>query len=216
MFPRQSPQTIDKNSAVTPYIQRWSLDIQREVGKAAVATIGYVGSAGTKLATQYDLNLPPEGVYLDSDQFYAARPLTAVAPERWDSINAVHHNRSNNYHALNAQLKTQAWHGLTSLVSYTWSKQMDTFFGESAEGGVQSIGGQWHPEWSYGPSDANHTHRFVAAWTYELPGRNSGQSLPARGCWRLATQRDHDLRDGKPRDRIQRIHQFVRLYGGRS
>src|SRR4029453_4423039 len=151
LFQRQSPQTIDNNSAVTPYIQRWSLDIQREVGKAAVATIGYVGSGGTKLATQYDLNLPPQGVCLHSDAVYTGRPLTAVAPDRWDAINAVHHNRSNNYHALNAQLKTQAWHGLTSLVSYTWSKQMDTFFGENAESGVQYIGGQWHPEWSYGP-----------------------------------------------------------------
>jgi hypothetical protein len=187
LFQRQSPQTIDNNSAVTPYIQRWSLDIQREVGKAAVATIGYVGSGGTKLATQYDLNLPPQGVYLDSDAFYTARPLTAVAPDRWDAINAVHHNRSNNYHALNAQLKTQAWHGLTSLVSYTWSKQMDTFFGESAESGVQYIGGQWHPEWSYGPSDANHTHRFVAAWTYELPGRSLSSRFlrEAIGGWQL-------------------------------
>ena len=187
LFQRQSPQTIDKDSAVTPYIQRWSLDVQRELGKAVVATLGYVGSAGTKLATQYDLNLPPQGVYLDSDQFYNARPLTVVAPDRWDSINAVHHNRSNNYHALNAQVKTQAWHGLTSLVSYTWSKQMDTFFGESAESGVQSIGGQWHPEWSYGPSDANHTHRFVAAWTYELPGRTLANRFlrEAVGGWQV-------------------------------
>ena len=87
---------IDRDSAVAPYIQRWSLDIQRELGKSVVATIGYVGSEGTKLATQYDLNLPNQGVYLDSDAFYNARPLTAVAPGRWESILAVHHNRSNN------------------------------------------------------------------------------------------------------------------------
>lgn len=136
-----------------------------------------MGSEGTKLTTQYDLNLPPEAqpyaanptVYLNNDAFYAARPLTSVAPGRWEAINAVHHNRSNNYHALTAPLKTQNWHGLTSLVNWTWSKQMDTFFGES---GVQVIGGQWHPEWSYGPSDGNHTHRFVAALLYELPGKN--------------------------------------------
>jgi hypothetical protein len=189
LFGRQSPQTIDGNSAVTPYIQRWSLDVQRELGKAAVASIGYVGSAGTKLTTQYDLNLPPQGVYLNSDAFYNARPLTVVAPGRWEAINAVHHNRSNNYHALNTQLKTQAWHGLTSVVNYTWSKQMDTFFGESGESGVQAIGGQWHPGWSYGPSDANHTNRFVAALIYELPGRTLANRFlrEAVGGWQIST-----------------------------
>ena len=189
LFERQSPATIDSDSAVAPYVQRWSLDIQRELGKSIVASIGYVGSEGTKLATQYDLNLPAEGVYLDSDAFYNARPLTSVAPGRWESILAVHHNRSDNYHAFNAQLKTQNWHGLTSMINYTWSKQMDTFFGESGESGVQYIGGQWHPEWSYGPSDANHPHRFVAALIYELPGRTLSNRFlrEAVGGWQINT-----------------------------
>ncbi len=189
LFNRQSPQTVDSNSAVTPYIQRWSLDIQRELGKSVVATIGYVGSEGTKLATQYDLNLPPQGVYLNSDEYYNARPLTPVAPDRWDSIWAVHHNRSNNYNALTTELKTQRWHGITSIINYTWSKQMDTFFGESGEAGVQPIGGQWHPQWSYGPSDANHTNRFVAAILYELPGKSLSSRLlrEAVGGWQINT-----------------------------
>ncbi len=189
LYNRQSPQTTDNQSAITPYIQRWSLDIQREMGKSAVATIGYVGSEGTKLTTQHDINLPPQGVYVDSEAFYQARPLTAAYPDRWEAINAVHHNRSNNYHAFTAQLKTQAWHGLTSVTGYTWSKQMDTFFGESGENGVQMIGGQWHPEWSYGPSDANHTHRFVAALMYELPGKGLANRFlrEALGGWQIST-----------------------------
>jgi hypothetical protein len=189
LFNRQSPQTIDSDSAVTPYIQRWSFDVQREVGKAMVASVGYVGSKGTKLPIQYDLNLPKQGVYLNSDEFYDARPLTPIAPDRWDSILAVHHNRSNNYNALTTQLKTQQWHGLTSIISYVWSKQMDTFFGENGESGVQAIGGQWHPEWSYGPSDANHTNRFVAALLYELPGKNLSNRFlrEAVGGWQLNT-----------------------------
>ena len=190
LYQGQEPQTIDKNSAVTPYLQRWSIDIQRQLGKAVVATVGYVGSEGTKLTTQYDLNLPPQGTYFDYyGDFLDARPLSAVAPGRWGAINAVHHNRSNNYHALNLQLKTQNWHGLTSSILYTWSKQMDTFFGESGESGVQMIGGQWHPGWSYGPSDSNHTNRFVAALMYELPGRHLQNRLlrEAVGGWQLST-----------------------------
>src|SRR5208337_4188443 len=152
--------TTDAKSWVTPYMQRWSLDIQRELGKAVVATLGYVGSKGTHLPIQYDLNLPPEGVYLNSDAFYAARPMTAVVPGRWGAINTVRTNRSNNYNALNVELKTRGWHGLTSQISYNWSKQMDNFFGSNGESGTHALGGQWNPQWSYGPSDSNHTHRF--------------------------------------------------------
>src|SRR5260370_22852216 len=176
---------MGKNRGGAPYIQRWSLDIQRQIGKAVVGKIGYDGLEGTKLTTQSELNLPSEGVYLNSDDFYNARPLTAAAAGRWEAVNAVHHNRSNNYHALNAQLKTQGWRGLTSIMTYTWSKQMDTFFGENGESGVQAIGGQWHPEWSYGPSDGNHTNRFVAAVMYELPGKHMSNRLlrEAIGGW---------------------------------
>lgn len=187
LYGRQSPQTIDNDSAVTPYLQRWSLDLQQEMGRNTIVSLGYVGSEGTKLTTQYDLNLPPEGVYLNSDEYYSARPLTPIAPGRWDSIWAVHHNRSNNYHALTAQLKTQGWHNLTSMIAYTWSKQMDTFFGENGESGVQSLGGQWHPQWSYGPSDGNHTNRFVAAVLYQLPGDNISNRFVREGVggWQL-------------------------------
>lgn len=187
LYPRQDATTIDSNSAVTPYIQRWSLDIQRSLGKSASLTVGYVGSEGTKLTTQYDLNLPAQGVYMTGEDFYQARPLSAQYPDRWGTINAVHHNRSNNYNALNVTFKTQDWHGLSSLVGYTWSKQLDTFFGENGESGVQAIGGQWNPRWSYGPSDADHPQRFVATLMYELPGRRLSNRLLREvvGGWQI-------------------------------
>jgi hypothetical protein len=127
---------------------------------------------------QYDLNLFPQGFYPDiSIQLSsagerltcdAARPLTAVAPGRRGSINSVRPIQSNNHDVMHAELKTRAWRGMTTQLSYTWSKQVDEYFGESSESnhvGVaqEIIGGQGHPRRSYGPSDANHTHRFVAA-----------------------------------------------------
>ncbi len=105
--------------------------MQRELGKAAVVSIGYVGSEGTHLPIQYDLNLPAQGVYLNSDAFYAARPQSSVAPDRWGAVNSVRTNRSNNYNAMNLELKSRGWHGLTAQLSYTWSKQMDNFFGQN-------------------------------------------------------------------------------------
>jgi hypothetical protein len=114
-------------TAPSPPLQRWSIDLQQEVGRNTAASLGYVGSQGTKLKTQSDLNLPAQGVYLNSDDYHAARPPYRGSSRAVGLYRAVHHNRSNNYHALTAQLETQGWHNLTGVIGYTWSKQMDTF-----------------------------------------------------------------------------------------
>jgi hypothetical protein len=155
---QSTTSTVDQKTWTTPYMQRWSLDVQRQFGKSVVATLGYVGSEGTHLPIQYDLNLFPQGFYPDMNVQLsgagecltcdAARPQTAVAPGRWGSVNSVRPIQSNNYNALNGQLKTSNWHGATTEFAYTWSKQMDEYFGESGESnnaGVSKeiIGGQW-------------------------------------------------------------------------
>ena len=163
---------LDYNKMKTPYTQRWSLDVERTLGTSVVAKVGYLGSRGTHLYSfNRDLNLPPEGQYFDSEQYYEARPLTQVVPGRWEDLTTVVTDRSNNYHSLSAELQTRMWHGLTSQLSYTWSKQMDNAFGQQLDIHTgHMIGGQWHPDWSYGPSDANHTHRLTASFSYQLPG----------------------------------------------
>ncbi|HEY1807043.1 MAG TPA: TonB-dependent receptor [Acidobacteriaceae bacterium] len=189
LCPRCTTATTDAKSWQSTYMERWSLDVERQLGKSVVGSVGYVGSHGLHLPIQYDLNLPPQGTYLNADDYYNARPLTSVAPERWESINTVRKIRSNTYAAMNAELRIRQWHSVTGQISYTLSRQMDNLFGESGESGTHALGGQWHPEWSWGPSDANHTHRLAAGLTYGLPG----QHMPNRyerfvvGAWQLST-----------------------------
>lgn len=169
LYPYQDAATIDADSSVTPYLQRWNLAIERSLGPQASVSVGYVGSEGTHLTSQYDLNLPPAGVYLTQNAFNAARPLSAQYPDRFGAVNAVHQDRSNSYEALTAELKTRNWHGLTTMTGYTWSKQTDTFFGMSGESGTAAIGGQWHQDWSHAESDANHPQRLTIGYSYLLP-----------------------------------------------
>jgi hypothetical protein len=42
--------------AMWPYVQQWNVNIQRELVKSTVLTVAYVGSKGTHLALQSDLN----------------------------------------------------------------------------------------------------------------------------------------------------------------
>jgi Carboxypeptidase regulatory-like domain/TonB-dependent Receptor Plug Domain len=44
------------NHAVWPYMQQWHMDVQRQMPKSTVATVSYVGSKGTHLGLQRDLN----------------------------------------------------------------------------------------------------------------------------------------------------------------
>jgi hypothetical protein len=44
------------NKAIWPYVQQWHLDVQKELPKNLVATVSYVGSKGTHLTLQKDLN----------------------------------------------------------------------------------------------------------------------------------------------------------------
>jgi len=47
-------------TAVWPYVQQWSFTVQRELPDSMVATFGYVGSKGTHLTVERNLNqLPP-------------------------------------------------------------------------------------------------------------------------------------------------------------
>jgi hypothetical protein len=179
LCPRCDTTTIDGNTPVAPYLQRWSLDVQRRLSKDMVLSVGYVGSKGTKLVIGDDLNLPPQGVYLSSDDFHNARPNSIVDGgayiDRFGSILAIHHGGNNGYHALTTKFEKQFSGGFSILAHYTWSKMTDAFFNTNgySNSAWNGIGGQWHRDWAHGLSDANHTHRLVGALVYQLPFGNS-------------------------------------------
>ena len=54
LFPL-GPPSIPSN-AIWPYVQQWNLDVEHEILPATVLTVAYVGSKGTHLALQSDLN----------------------------------------------------------------------------------------------------------------------------------------------------------------
>lgn len=51
----------------TPYMQHWSLDIQRQLSNKTVVTVGYYGSKGTHLIGLTELNSIPVGKALNSN-----------------------------------------------------------------------------------------------------------------------------------------------------
>jgi hypothetical protein len=65
------------DQAVWPYMQQWHLDVQREALKNVIATVSYVGSKGTHLGRQRDLNqIYP--VSPSENPYAAGQPISAA------------------------------------------------------------------------------------------------------------------------------------------
>ena len=67
---------------VWPYVQQWSLSVQRQLPKDTVATFAYVGSKGTHLTGELQINQlappptgPDNGIYLNGNPFAPHEPI---------------------------------------------------------------------------------------------------------------------------------------------
>ena len=93
--------TAIPTKAVWPYVQQWSLSIQREISKSTVATIAYVGSKGTHLTTDLQVNqlapvptgknpfLPGQPITFQDCSSYDGNAFTLYGPETQNQSNNI-------------------------------------------------------------------------------------------------------------------------------
>ncbi|MGH9499522.1 MAG: carboxypeptidase regulatory-like domain-containing protein [Terriglobales bacterium] len=67
--------TAVPNRAIWPYAQQWSFGVQREIGKQFVTTISYIGTHGTHLTLERNLNQLPD-LPASENPFALNEPLT--------------------------------------------------------------------------------------------------------------------------------------------
>jgi len=72
--------------AIWPYVQQWSLSVQHQLSNDVVASLAYVGSKGTHLSAELQLNqltpltsAPDNGIFLNGNPFGPGQPLTTFA-----------------------------------------------------------------------------------------------------------------------------------------
>jgi hypothetical protein len=71
------------NHAVWPYVQQWHLDVQREIARKAVLTVAYVGTKGTHLTLQRDLNQIPS-LPLSLNPYQPGEPIGGIGDQHDD------------------------------------------------------------------------------------------------------------------------------------
>src|SRR5262249_46339902 len=138
----------------------------------------YVGSRSTHLTETLNLDPAPFSatgtkgtLRLNTIAFglgYPANkpPFSQVQQDAQD-INA-------SYHSLQLSAEKRMTHGLTILGSYTFSKSMDDLPPGAGVTGFDTFSARpwddpFRHQFDYGPSEFDHTHRFVASFVYELP-----------------------------------------------
>lgn len=186
-----------------PHVQpahsnQWSLFVQRELSPTATVQIGYVGQQTRHLAVAENLSqlrLVSPGVTAPSPYFADRPDVLAQGP----LILGTYSEADQNYNALQAELQGRLNHGLSYLLSYTWSHCLTNsvgFFGEAGQSASQSAWWQneYNPKADYGSCYYNVKGDFTGYVIYDLPfgrgrafGANmSGVADAVAGGWRVS------------------------------
>jgi len=156
----------------TPYLYNYSLNVQKSLGRAAIAQVGYVGSLGRHLLLLRDINQAALG----SDSIYPPGTPNQTRPyysqfQSFSVIDQLESRGNSNYNSLQATLKTSSWHGVTSQFAYTFAHTLD--YGSFTALPQNSF----DPAAEYGNSDFDARHNFTAYLLYALPQSSHGLRL---------------------------------------
>jgi hypothetical protein len=181
----QSPQPRN------PYMQQWSLGVQRELFMNTTLELNYIGTDGTNLLMRRNV--------AQALPYSPDRPTVAERkpyPNFVVYIDSDWSGRSN-YNAFNTKLEHRGRSALLTF-AYTWAKSTDT---KSAAAGIGATGyNGWQgflnnhdPERDYGLSDFDVDHRLVGSFVYNLPigrgerlaGDATGVKNAVIGGWQL-------------------------------
>jgi hypothetical protein len=155
---------------LTPYMETWNIDVEHQLPGNALLEVAYAGSRGIHLTYAYNPNeIEPGTPGVNSAGTQASRRLIQALNNvsTWAQLDE---RNMSNYHSLQAKYTKRYSHGLTALLSYTFSRSLD--YGGSAASGGGSVGNPQtvtNLKAGYGPSGFDQMHRFIGSITYELP-----------------------------------------------
>ncbi len=170
-------------------VYKWSFDVQREIAKSTVVTIGYVGTKGVFVGNSIgNFNTPTDPS--SNTGLQARRPYQEfydpALPERGiqtlGNVRYIDSFGNAFYHGLQAKADKRYSDGLAFGIAYTYSKA----HGDGENGGQEGVSWQ-NPLDRLGNRGLfrfNQTHNFVAHFVYELPGKNlTGPMKWIAGGW---------------------------------
>ncbi len=151
-----------------------SLNVEQQMSKNTLFSIGYVGTFGQHLEVLYDINQPVANgtttnlAAVDS----ASRPYqqtsfpgenAAFTAHKLAAINQLNFAGASNYHSLQTSLRKAPWKGLSGSLNYTLSKSLDDISSNTTPMNSYNL----HQD--YGPSTFDSRNVLNGYVLYSLP-----------------------------------------------
>ncbi len=156
-------------NAATPYNQQWNFSVQHELPAEIVVTTAYVGSKGTKLWINRELNpaafIPgngPDGKPLSTNGNIDARRRD----RNFQGIDQASTSGNSTYHSLQITATRRFSKGIYVLSNYTFSKALDY---ESLDRNASLPQDPNNLRAEHGPADFDRRHNFVTSFIYTIP-----------------------------------------------
>jgi hypothetical protein len=164
-----------------PRSTNYNLNVQYQVSKSTIVTLGYVGNVARHLEGAYNLNpagqapgVNPAAVAMGCTSDFFLGNCTGGAtfqynPLVYGQIGIQTTDYSSNYNSLQASVNRHFSNGLQFQVAYTWSRYFD--YTSNLENSAFNGPGvnNFDVAGNYGPSANDAPQRLVMSYTYTLP-----------------------------------------------
>jgi hypothetical protein len=164
-----------------PSYQDYNLSVQHELMRNTVLEVGYVGTRGTHLLGDININQPTVADRLANPTVDA----NALVPSGgYQAIVSRAPVFTSNYNSLQVSLNRRLSQGLTVGVAYTWSKLLTTNPQDRALG----VADAYNLKGDYGLSTLNTPQILAVSYVYELPFYKNENSLVGHvlGGWEIS------------------------------
>lgn len=145
-----------------------SFNIEQQLSKTTLFSVGYVGTFGQHLEVLYDINQPVasgtstpnprpylQTTFPNENPIFAGKPLLG--------INQLNFAAASNFHSLQATVRQATWRGVQTTLNYTWSKSMDDVSSNTTPMNSYNL----HQD--YGPSTFDNRHLLNGFVYYSVP-----------------------------------------------
>jgi hypothetical protein len=153
---------------ITPYLQQWNFTTEGTLGKRGTLTLSYVGSSGSHLIRERDLNQPLLSATGSQANLQSRRPYPA-----YSAIFDVESEGSSDFNAMEVRFTGHITPSISVWSAYTYSHSIDdqsAFLGDTADPNFPQNSHNLPAE--RGPSSFDMRQRFVAAYVLALPHGN--------------------------------------------
>ena len=179
-----------------PTVYNWNLSIERQLPSSILLRAAYVGSHSSHLTETLNLDpspFSPTGTKGTLRLNTIVASLGITPSNLFGTVQQDAQDINSSYNSLQLSVEKRMTHGLTILGNYTWSKSIDDLApGAGVTGFDNSSARPWDDplrhQFDRGPSEFDHTHRFVASFVWELPGSSSSNGFVrhALGGWQYS------------------------------